>query len=121
MRMSQDRILTSHVGSLPRPADLLAMLEDQQQQGGRQDVALSSRTSHAIVEIVERQIHAGIDIVNDGENSKTSYTLYVRDRLGGVGPRPADATPQQNLQHRDLAEHPNLVDRKNRLLHGTSW
>ena len=119
--MGQDRILTSHVGSLPRPADLLAMLTDQQQHGGKQDVALSSRISHAIVEIVERQIHSGIDIVNDGENSKTSYTLYVRDRLGGVGPRPADVTPPQSFQHRDLAEHPSLVDRKNRQLHGTSW
>ena len=83
------RILTTHVGSLPRPDDLLAMYVD----GAAADV-LAARLATATAEIVARQIETGLDIVNDGEFGKPvetvqpgyghgTWALYVRERLGG--------------------------------------
>ena len=86
MRYSQDRILTSHVGSLPRPLDLLQMLEAAETGIAVDRAGLEDRIKRAICDIVTAQRDAGVDIVNDGENSKTSYTLYIQDRLDGVGP-----------------------------------
>ena len=83
--MSRDRILTTHVGSLPRPADLFELLiaEDA---GDDYDAAELIETAHrAVGEIVRKQSEAGVDIVSDGELSKSSYTHYVKHRLNGVG------------------------------------
>ncbi len=121
MRRSETRILASHVGSLPRPADLLAMLEDKETGEPQDDAALADRTRRAIADIVQRQTDAGIDIVNDGENSKTSYTLYVRNRLEGVGPKPPERDLPKTAQHRDLMDHPGMVERTRRINQGMSW
>jgi len=83
MKRSTDRILTTHVGSLPRPADLLELL--QAQEGGQPDAhrAFRDRVRTAVAEVVKRQADAGIDVVSDGEMSKVSFVHYVRDRLAG--------------------------------------
>ncbi|KMW60283.1 Methionine synthase II (Cobalamin-independent) [Candidatus Rhodobacter oscarellae] len=121
MRLSQDRILTSHVGSLPRPPDLLQMLEAAE-TGGKIDAAeLEDRITQAICDIVEAQRAAGVDIVNDGENSKTSYTLYIQDRLNGVGPVPPEKERPKTAQHADLMEHPDLVELMASKTVGLSW
>jgi 5-methyltetrahydropteroyltriglutamate--homocysteine methyltransferase len=87
MNRSRDRILTTHVGSLVRPADLRergARLKDH--PGERQDYdAELQRHTHAVV---ARQVEAGIDVVNDGEFGKSSWSNYVLDRLTGFEPRP---------------------------------
>jgi len=121
MRLSQDRILTSHVGSLPRPGDLLDLLEAKETGEPVDDKVLEDRIARAIVDSVAAQREAGVDIVNDGENSKTSYTLYVRDRLDGVGPKPPERTLPKTAQHRDLMDHPGLVERTARINQGMSW
>lgn len=81
MQRSDERILTTHTGSLPRPADLeqamLARLEGREPEGTDQLVAAS------IKDIVSRQKEAGIDIVSDGELGKPSYSTYVAERLDG--------------------------------------
>ncbi len=85
MEISRDRILTTHVGSLPRPADLFDLLiaEDA---GDDHDAAKLIETAHrAVGEVVRRQVGAGVDIVSDGELSKSSYTHYVKHRLNGIG------------------------------------
>ena len=85
MEISRDRILTTHVGSLPRPADLFELLiaEDA---GDDHDAARLIETAHrAVGEVVRRQVDAGVDIVSDGELSKSSYTHYVKHRLNGIG------------------------------------
>ena len=75
MQRSTERILTTHVGSLPRPPDLL----DTVQQGGADE----ARLRDAVKDIVRKQIELGIDVIDDGEFGKPSFVSYVNDRLGG--------------------------------------
>ena len=121
MRLSRDRILTSHVGSLPRPQDLLDLLEAKETGETVDNALVQARIQTAISDVVAAQLEAGIDIVNDGENSKTSYTLYVRDRLNGVGPKPPEKELPKTAQHRDLMDHPGMIERTARINQGMSW
>jgi 5-methyltetrahydropteroyltriglutamate--homocysteine methyltransferase len=82
MKRSTKRILTTHAGSLPRPADLLAMGEAQQ-DGKPVDKVYEARLSEAVGEIVRKQADLGIDIVDDGEYGKPGFVTYVNDRLSG--------------------------------------
>jgi 5-methyltetrahydropteroyltriglutamate--homocysteine methyltransferase len=79
MKRSTDRILTTHVGSLPRPPDLLEMMEGK---GG----ADGARLRDAVGEIVRKQIELGIDVIDDGEFGKPSFVSYVNERLAGFEP-----------------------------------
>jgi 5-methyltetrahydropteroyltriglutamate--homocysteine methyltransferase len=83
VKRSADRILTTHVGSLPRPADLLAMNDAKANGRDVDPAAWSARVKSAIAEVVRQQLDAGVDIVNDGELSKSSWSSYVNERLGG--------------------------------------
>ena len=87
MKRSDDRILTTHVGSLVRPPDLLeasgAFRADPAQAG-----AYLSTLRRATADVVRRQVAAGIDVINDGEYGKSSWSNYVLDRLTGFEPRP---------------------------------
>lgn len=121
MLHSTDRILTSHVGSLPRPPDLLVLLEAKETGAPVDGDVVEGRIHQAIDDVVKRQRSCGIDIVNDGENAKTSYTLYVRDRLAGVGPKPTEKSLPKTAQHRDLLEHPGMVERTVLINQGMSW
>jgi len=73
MKTSQDRILTTHVGSLPRPPELKALLVAKDQSQPYDQTALERLTRQAVFDIVRRQAQTGIDIVNDGEMSKPGY------------------------------------------------
>jgi len=88
MKRSTDRILTTHAGSLPRPDDLWAMVTAKRDEHSYDATALAHRGRTAVAEVVRRQLACGIDCVNDGELSKTTFTDYVRDRLGGLDPNP---------------------------------
>jgi 5-methyltetrahydropteroyltriglutamate--homocysteine methyltransferase len=106
MKLSTERILTTHVGSLPRPQDVVDQLFAQD-RGDAIDAAMFNATMRrAVADVVRQQADAGIDIVSDGEMSKISYATYIRHRLTGfatgVVPR---ATP------RDLDEFPEYRDR----------
>ncbi|MGH7035098.1 MAG: cobalamin-independent methionine synthase II family protein [Stellaceae bacterium] len=83
MKLSTDRILTTHVGSLPRPKPLaeLLMLKDKGEAYDRG--ALERSVREAVADIVRRQAETGIDIVDDGEMSKPGYSTYIADRLTG--------------------------------------
>jgi 5-methyltetrahydropteroyltriglutamate--homocysteine methyltransferase len=103
MKTSQDRILTTHVGSLPRPPELKALLVRKDQGEAYDKAALDRLTRQAVVDIVRRQAQTGVDIVNDGEMSKPGYSTYVADRLSGfAGHEPA----KPRLDTRD---HPNFL------------
>jgi len=121
MRVSKDRILTSHVGSLPRPQELLELLEAAETKGDVDPTVVETRITQAIDDIVDAQRSAGVDIVNDGENSKTSYTLYVQDRLNGVGPVPPEKERPKSAQHADLMDHQDLVEIMAKKTIGLSW
>ena len=85
MRRSTDRILTTHVGSLIRPAALLQHAARQQPQ---QLPRYQEAVREATVEVVQQQVKAGLDVINDGEYGKSSWANYVLDRMTGFEFRP---------------------------------
>ena len=88
MKHSVDRILTTHVGSLPRPHRLLDVLK-QRLEGADVDVARFAEVLRGSVEeMVGKQVEAGIDIVTDGEMSKPGHAVYINQRMQGFEPRP---------------------------------
>jgi 5-methyltetrahydropteroyltriglutamate--homocysteine methyltransferase len=123
MKLSTDRILTTHVGSLPRPPDLLALLEAKEEGRAYDPTAFAARLAAAVREVVERQVACGIDSVCDGEQSKISYTFYVRHRLGGIGTAAGGdiGRPPPAAAHRDLRDHPDFEERLNETRGGSSW
>jgi 5-methyltetrahydropteroyltriglutamate--homocysteine methyltransferase len=82
---SAGRFLTTHVGSLPRPAELIEIMFAREDGLPLQPEAVEAHITAAVRDIVARQVEAGIDIVNDGEMSKPSYATYIKDRLHGFG------------------------------------
>ncbi len=123
MQLSRDRILTTHVGSLPRPPDLLALLEARERGEAIDEAAFAARLAAAVNEVVARQVAVGIDSVCDGEQSKMSYTFYVRHRLAGIGTASGAASgqPPQTAQHRDIADHPDYAERLRQSRTGSQW
>ena len=98
MKHSVDRILTTHAGSLPRPSDLLELVNS----GAAFDQGSNAqRIRLAVSEIVRRQAELGIDVIDDGEYGKPSFVSYINERLGGyevdtrVGPRNQWATSRE--------------------------
>ena len=85
MKLSTDRILTTHTGSLPRPMDLAQMLEAKDAGQAVDEASLSRMSRDAVAEAVRKQVEAGIDIVSDGEQGKVGYSTYPRHRLTGYG------------------------------------
>src|SRR5438876_12136102 len=86
MKRSTDRILTTHVGSLPRPDDLRALILQKQQGQAIDEAAFAARAKSAVGETVRRQAEAGIDIVADGEMGRIGFIPYVNERLAGIEP-----------------------------------
>ena len=80
------KIRTTHVGSLPRPHDLLDLMKEK--LAGRRDEKYDARVRSAVAESVKKQVASGIDIVTDGEQGKPGFFLYVNERLEGFTPRP---------------------------------
>ena len=83
MKRSTNRILTTHTGSLPRTAKVVELLIAEQNERGKHKAALTEAVREATKYVVGKQIEAGIDIVNDGEQGRTDYTVHVLDRLTG--------------------------------------
>jgi 5-methyltetrahydropteroyltriglutamate--homocysteine methyltransferase len=123
MKLSSERILTTHVGSLPRPPDLLEFLEAREAGRPIEQSAFDACLAASVQDVVKRQVATGIDSVCDGEFGKISYTFYVRHRLSGIGAfRGGDNDrPPPTAAHRDLIDHPDFQARLNRQRGGTSW
>lgn len=102
MLRSTDRFLTTHTGSLPRPNDLITMMYAKEEGVPVDRAALDARIRAAVGEIVDKQVAAGVDIVNDGEMSKPSYATYIKDRLGGFG------GTSNSFKYQDLNDFPVL-------------
>ncbi|HEX9707340.1 MAG TPA: cobalamin-independent methionine synthase II family protein [Steroidobacteraceae bacterium] len=103
MRSSTERILTTHVGSLPRSQAVTDVLFGREKGEIRDRSAASAVISDAVAEVVRRQVEAGVDVVSDGESSKISYATYIADRFEGFG----GDTPREPGQ--DLVEFPRLL------------
>jgi 5-methyltetrahydropteroyltriglutamate--homocysteine methyltransferase len=123
MKTSTERVLTTHVGSLPRPPDLLEFLEARETGRPFEQTDFDTCLSEAVRKIVETQVAAGIDSVCDGELGKISYTFYVRHRLSGITAfRGGEVErPPQTAAHRDLLDHPDFMQRLNEARGGTAW
>jgi 5-methyltetrahydropteroyltriglutamate--homocysteine methyltransferase len=83
MKRSEDRILTTHTGSLPRPDDLLAIMREKENGRPFNAEALASRIKTAVTDAVHRQVECGVDVINDGEQSKSGFATYQAERLSG--------------------------------------
>ena len=104
MRHSDNRILVSHAGNLPRPADVDQLLAAKDTEGFRR------RLPSAVQEIVDRQIDCGVDVVNDGEYVKAgSYTGYMQERVSGWEtrePDPSKPPKRAGVGERDRRDFP---------------
>jgi 5-methyltetrahydropteroyltriglutamate--homocysteine methyltransferase len=88
MKRSTDRILTTHVGSLPRPDDLIPLLQAKDAGQPYDEPALEARVAAAVDAVARMQAGVGLDVINDGEHSKSVYSGYLRARLAGFEARP---------------------------------
>jgi 5-methyltetrahydropteroyltriglutamate--homocysteine methyltransferase len=98
-----DRILTTHVGSLPRSQAVTDVLFARERAEVSDAEAAAAVISKAVEDVVRRQVSVGIDVVSDGEMSKISYATYIAERLSGFG----GDTPREPGQ--DLVEFPGLL------------
>lgn len=103
--MSADRILTTHVGSLPRTAEVSAMLLKRAAEEPVDQAAFDAAVAEAVTGIVAKQKKAGVDIPSDGEMSKISYSTYVAERLTGFSGDSPRRVPS------DLLEVPRYMKR----------
>jgi 5-methyltetrahydropteroyltriglutamate--homocysteine methyltransferase len=90
MHASTHRILTTHVGSLPRPKPLLDVMRNRL-EGRGDELDYADALREAVVDSVRQQVAHGIDVVTDGEQSKTGFSSYITDRLDGFEARPRPA------------------------------
>jgi 5-methyltetrahydropteroyltriglutamate--homocysteine methyltransferase len=86
VQRSDQRILTTHCGSLPRPEHLVALLAARDLRQPCDAEVLAQTISDSVHDVVHRQAALGLDVINDGEHSKTSFSSYVAARLGGLTP-----------------------------------
>jgi 5-methyltetrahydropteroyltriglutamate--homocysteine methyltransferase len=105
LKISQDRILTTHVGSLPRTEAVLAALERRESGPGTDAADIDATIRRRVEEVVQRQVATGIDIVSDGETGKVSYATYVKDRLTGFSD---EGSTEPLKPHLDVAPFPEL-------------
>jgi 5-methyltetrahydropteroyltriglutamate--homocysteine methyltransferase len=108
MRRSDARILTTHAGSLARPDALRALLTAKDEGQPYDAAVLAAQTRAAVAGVVREQVAVGLDVINDGEQSKRNFTTYARERLAGIAERvlkPGERVLAQ-IYGRDAAEFP---------------
>ena len=106
MKRSSERILTTHTGSLPRTAKVVELLLAEQKTPGARKAELTAAVREAIAHVVKQQIACGIDIINDGEQGRTDYTVHVLDRLSGF---PGESTPPLGTGDAEFPELAQLL------------
>jgi 5-methyltetrahydropteroyltriglutamate--homocysteine methyltransferase len=102
VKRSDERILTTHTGSLPRPDDLRELFAD----GGARNQDFNEVVRRSVADIVRQQADSGVDVLNDGEMGKESYSTYVRERLSGF-----DGESEAVLGLSDLVDFPTYMHR----------
>ena len=88
LQQNTDRIQTTHIGSLPRPHQILDMLKAHFSGGAFDQKAFEAVLRQAVADVVRKQVECGIDIVTDGEFSKPGFFTYIQERLSGFEARP---------------------------------
>jgi 5-methyltetrahydropteroyltriglutamate--homocysteine methyltransferase len=105
MKRSEHRILTTHVGSLPRPPALRDLLVRQDRGEAVEPAALAREAEAAVRHVVDRQLEAGIDVGNDGEQPRVGFSTYPARRMQGFG------GASKRRTSRDMADHPDYAAR----------
>lgn len=104
MKRSTERILTTHVGSLPRPKELLDLMRAML-NGQGDDFEYEQQVRDAVQETVRQQVQHGLDVVSDGEQSKVGFSRYVAERLDGFEARPRSASAGFGPEVEDFPEY----------------
>ena len=102
-QQNTDHIQTTHIGSLPRPHNLLDLLKAKYSGEAYDESRLSSVLTQSVVECVRKQVDCGIEIVTDGEHSKPGFFTYVRERFDGYESRP---TQKLTIFQKEIAAFP---------------
>lgn len=97
MERSTDKILVTHTGSLPRPLGMLNLLKAKDENAAVDPAAFEAASEQATRDAVRKQIECGIDVVNDGEMSKITYSTYVKDRLSGFDAQSSGGAPPSDV------------------------
>src|SRR5271166_6089772 len=98
MQQNTDRILTTHVGSLPRPKSWLDLMKARISGAPGEPDQYEQQLREVVRECVSRQAQCGIDILTDGEQSKPGFFTYTRERLEGFEPRPDYPRPRYHAE-----------------------
>jgi 5-methyltetrahydropteroyltriglutamate--homocysteine methyltransferase len=114
MKRSEHRILTTHVGSLPRPPALRDLLVRQDRGEAVDPAALAREAEAAVRHVVDRQLEAGIDVGNDGEQPRVGFSTYPARRMRGFG------GASKRRMSRDMADHPDYAARLSRARAGAA-
>jgi 5-methyltetrahydropteroyltriglutamate--homocysteine methyltransferase len=110
VRTSTDRILTTHTGSIARPDDLIELMRAKENGLPYDTGAFEARAAAAVADCVRRQVAAGLDVINDGEQRKSGFTTYLTERLAGFESVPY--SPGERLGHwPEVAEFPEYYQR----------
>jgi 5-methyltetrahydropteroyltriglutamate--homocysteine methyltransferase len=109
VELSTDRILTTHVGSLPRPRALLDLIAAREAGKPVDATAFDMQSAEAVAAIVAQQVACGVDVVSDGEQSKPSYATYVKHRVAGIDMDPSVVERGRDVMlSLDRLEHPDF-------------
>jgi 5-methyltetrahydropteroyltriglutamate--homocysteine methyltransferase len=114
VKRSDDRILLTHQGTLPRNQDLREMIVAKEEGKPFDAQALPERLRQAVQEVVDKQVEIGIDLINDGEQSKSGFQYYARVRLSGHEEREyplGEGPPPRNTSARDRVQYPGFFSR----------
>jgi 5-methyltetrahydropteroyltriglutamate--homocysteine methyltransferase len=111
MKTSRDRILTTHTGSIARPDDLIELMRAKENGQPYDREMFEERVTAAVGECVRRQVEAGLDVINDGEQRKSGFATYLTERIGGFEALPADESGPPGSSWPEVREFPEYYER----------
>lgn len=111
MKRSADRILTTHTGSIARPDDLIAIMREKENGRPYDEAAYAALVRSKVAECVRRQVEAGLDVINDGEQGKSGFATYLAERLSGFDAVPVDPSTTSVSTWKEVAEFPEYYAR----------
>ena len=111
MRTSTDRILTTHTGSIARPDDLIELMRAKENGLPYDQEAFETRVTAAVADCVRRQLEAGLDVINDGEQRKSGFASYLTERIGGFEPLPGNDSRTPLESWPEVGEFPDYYER----------
>src|SRR5215467_7871401 len=111
MRTSTDRILTTHTGSIARPDELIELMRAKENGLPYDQDEFESRVTAAVEDCVRRQVEAGLDVINDGEQRKSGFASYLTERIGGFETLGDDESRTPMESWPEVAEFPDYYER----------